>query len=107
MADVAAGIIADVTVRVISADLINGTAVVRVIDNNGGFITAAVTLPIGVVKPTQFPVVVGDVLEQVAPDQRTAVVRWVSGTGETWSESPTGVPGRDTIGWRRLGSFAL
>lgn len=101
------GVVADVAVKVISVDDVALTASVRVIDNNGTFITVAVSLPQGVIRPVQFNVALGDVLEQVTPEQRTAVVRWLDPVGQMWSESPTGVPARDTIGWKRLGTFAL
>lgn len=101
------GVIADVAVKVITVDNTAMTATVRVIDNNGGFLTVAVSLPQGVIRPTQFQTALGDILEQVSPEQRTAVVRWVSADGQQWSESPTGVPGRDTIGWKRIGTFPL
>lgn len=104
---IAPGVIADVAVKVITTDNVAQTATVRVIDNNGGFLTVAVALPQGVIRPTQFSVVLGDVLEQLGIDQRTAVVRWVSADGQQWSESPTGVPGRDTLGWKRIGTFSL
>lgn len=107
MADVVPGVIADVAVKVISVDPVALTATVRVVDNNGGFITPAVALPIGVIRPVQFVVAVGDVLEQSSSEQRTAVVRWINATGTEWSESPSGVPARDTIGWKRIGTFVL
>jgi hypothetical protein len=103
---VAPGVVADVPVLVISVDQVAQTAVIRVIDNNNNFLTPAVALPVGLIKPTAFQVSVGDVLEQATPEARTAVVRWVNDAGQ-WSESPTGVPGRDTVGWRKLGVFDL
>lgn len=103
---IAPGVIADVPVLIISVDNVAGTAVIRVVDNNGNFLSPNATLPVGVIKPVAFQVSIGDVLEQATPEQRTAVVRWVNGTGQ-WSESPSGVPGRDTVGWRKLGSFPI
>lgn len=107
MTELVPGVIADVAVRVISVDTVAGTASVRVIDNNGGFLTVAVTLPSGVVRATQFPTALGDVLEESLPTKRTAVVRWVGNGGQTWSESPSGVPARDTLGWQKIGNFPL
>ena len=103
---IAAGVIADVAVRVISVDNTAGTCVIRVIDNNGGFLSPNFALPMSVIRPVAFEVALGDVLEELATGQRTAVVRWVDGVGQ-WSESPTGVPPRDTLGWRKLGTFPL
>ncbi len=103
---VAAGVVADVPVLVLSVDQVAQTATVRVIDNNNNFLTVAVPLPIGIVKAKAFQVSVGDVLESANDARQTAVVRWVNGAGQ-WSESPLGVPGRDTVGWRKLGSFAV
>ena len=105
--DVVAGVVATVQVRVISVDTVAGTAVIRVIDNNGVPLSPNATLPIGVITPTQFPTALGDVLEEVAPTKRTAVVRWVSDNGQAWSESPSGVPARDTLGWQKIGNFPL
>lgn len=102
-----AGMIAEVSAKIISVDSVAVTATVRVIDNNGTFLSPAVTLPQGVVTPVQFTVALGDVLEQGDPNRRTAVVRWVDATGFSWSESPSGIPARDTIGWNRLGTFPL
>lgn len=102
-----AGMIANVTAKVLSVDNVAVTASVRVIDNNGNFLSPAVTLPQGVVIPVQFQVVLGDVLQSTDAVQRTAVARWVDAAGQSWSESPTGIPARDTIGWIRLGNFPL
>lgn len=100
------GVIADISALVISVDNTAATCVVRVVDNNGNFLSPNATLPQGVVRPVAFQVSVGDVLEHANTQQETAVVRWVNGAG-SWSESPTGVPGRDTVGWKKLGTFPL
>jgi len=104
---VAPGVIADVAVLVISVDSGAGTAVVRVIDNNGAFLSPNATLPVGVIRPVSFAVAIGDVLEELNPGQRTGVVRWVDPGGLMWSESPTGVPARPTAGWKRIGTFVI
>lgn len=104
---VTAGVIADVAVKVISVDVPTQTASCRVIDNNGGFLSPAFTLPLGVIRPVKFVVALGDVLEQVDPGQRTAVVRWIDAAATSWSESPSGAPNHDTNGWKRLGTFPL
>lgn len=108
MADIpiAVGVVATVPVLIQSVDPVAATAVIRVVDNNGNFLSPAATLPTGILTPVAFQVSIGDVLEQATPEARTAVVRWVNNTGQ-WSESPTGVPGRDTVGWRKLGTFPL
>jgi hypothetical protein len=100
---VAPGVLADVQVLVISVDSVAGNAVIRVVDNNGNFLSPNATLPIGVIRPTQFQVVEGDVLEHSTPEAETAVVRWTDGL--QWSESPSGVPARSTQGWKKLGNF--
>lgn len=101
------GVLADVTVKVISLDnaAVPPTATIRVVDNNGGFLTVAVPLPQGVVRPVAFAVALWDVLESTAPAKNTGVVRWLSEDGLSWSESPSGVPARSTIGWTKLDPF--
>lgn len=105
MTEVAPGVIADVAVRVMTVDTEAATAVVRVVDNNYVPILGNATLPIGIIRPTQFPTAVWDVLQSTKPTQETAVVRWVSANGQLWSESPTGSPARQTIGWQKIGTF--
>jgi hypothetical protein len=103
---IAAGVKANVSVLVISTDIAAQTAVIRVVDNNGAFLTPAVTLPYGVITAVEFPVVVGDVLESTDGKQTTGVVRWTDGL--SWSESPNGQStARPTTGWRRLGNFPI
>lgn len=101
------GVLADVTVRVVSIDDVAVTATVRVVDNNQNFLTPAVALPQGVVRPTTFAVSLGDVLRSTTPAQQTAVVCWLSPDNLMWSESPSGTPARNTAGWVRLGNFPL
>lgn len=102
---IVAGVLANVSVKVISADPVAQTAVIRVIDNNGGFLTAAVTLPYGVITATEFAVVIGDVLESADAKQTTGVVRWTDGL--MWSASPSGSPAYSTAGWRKIGAVAI
>lgn len=102
---IVAGVLANVSVKVISADPVASTAVIRVIDNNGGFLSAQTTLPWGVITATQFAVVIGDVLESADAKQTTGVVRWIDGL--MWSPSPSGVPAYSTAGWRKIGSVAI
>lgn len=103
----APGVIADVSVLVISVDTGAGTAVVRVIDNNGVFLSPNATLPVGVVRPVAFPASVGDVLEEVSPAQRTGVVRWVDTASFMWSEAVNGAGARPIAGWKKIGVFPL
>lgn len=103
----APGVLADVRVKVISLDNVAVTATIRVVDNNGGFITAPVPLPQGVVRPIAFAVSLGDVLESTGAAKSTGVVRWLSEDGLMWSESPLGEPARSTVGWTKLGTFPL
>jgi hypothetical protein len=102
---VAPGVIADVSVLVLSVNEGTQQASIRVIDNNGGFLTVAVSLPLGVIKPKSFQVVVGDVLESTDGKQITGLVRWTDGL--MWSPSPSGVPANQTTGWRKLGNFVI
>lgn len=102
---IAPGVLANVSVRVISADPVAQTAVIRVVDNNGAFLTAVVTLPYGVITATQFAVVIGDVLEATDAKQTTGVVRWTDGL--MWSESPSGSPAHSTIGWKKIGNITI
>ncbi len=102
---VAAGVLADVTVLVLSVNEATQTASVRVVDNNGGFLTVAVPLPLGVIKPKAFQVVIGDVLESTDGKATTGLVRWTDGL--MWSASPSGTPALPTTGWRKLGNFTL
>lgn len=101
----APGVIAHVQSRVISVDNVADTAVIRVVDNNGAFLTVPVTLPQGVLTAVQFGVQIGDVLESADAKQQTAVVRWTDGL--LWSYSPSGVPALETGGWRKIGAVAL
>lgn len=103
----APGVLANVTVRVISVDDVAVTATVRVVDNNYNFLTPPVALPQGVVHPTAFAVVLGDVLESTQPAKRTGVVRWLSEDTLMWSEAVNGEGARATAGWVKLGNFPL
>ena len=103
----AVGVLADVTVKVTAIDNVAMTATIRVIDNNGGFITAAVPLPQGVVRPIAFAVALGDILESTTSAKETGVVRWLSEDTLMWSYSPSGIPARSTVGWTKLGNFPL
>lgn len=102
---IAPGVIANVRSQVISINEAAQTAVIRVVDNNGNFLTVAVTLPYGVITAVEFPVVQGDVLESTDGSQTTGVVRWTDGF--QWSEKPSGAGARPTAGWKKLGTFAL
>ena len=102
---IAPGVIANVSARVLTVDNEAQTASVRVIDNNGGYLTPAVTLPFGVITPVQYSVQIGDVLESTDAKRNTGVVRWTDGL--MWSESPTGIPARSTAGTRKIGSIAI
>lgn len=102
---IAPGVLAHVSVKVLSIDAIAQTASIRVVDNNGAFLTAAVTLPYGVITPVEFAVVIGDVLESTDAKKTTGVVRWTDGL--LWSESPTGVPNRSTAGWTKIGNIVI
>lgn len=102
---IAPGVLANVTVKVLAVNAAAQTATIRVVDNNGAFLTVAVDLPFGVITATEFGVVVGDVLESADEKQTTGVVRWTDGL--MWSESPTGVPSRSTAGWRKIGNIAI
>lgn len=97
---IAPGVLANVSVKVLTVDPAAQTASIRVVDNNGAFLTAAVTLPFGVITAVEFGVVVGDVLESTDAKQTTGVVRWTDGL--MWSASPSGVPAYSTAGWKKI-----
>jgi hypothetical protein len=100
-----AGATATVRVVIISADHGASTVSVRVVDDNGAFLTPAVTLPMGNVRVTGLPVAVGDVLEDLT-DGRTAVVRWVDAANPLrWSPSVSGVPVLSSLGFKKVGTF--
>lgn len=94
-----------VTVFVVSVNDAAQTCSVRVTDNNGQPITAAATVPTGVVTPTAPPVSVGDVLENNV-DGRKAVVSWIDPANPTrWSPAASGTPALSTEGWHEVGTF--
>jgi hypothetical protein len=108
------GAIGDVRVAIVSVDNVATppTVGVRVIDDNGAFVTAAVTLPQTLVKVTGPVVAVGDVLENIVdtrlPVGTTAVVRWVDPTAPfRWSPSIGQTPVLSTQGWRKIGTVTL
>jgi hypothetical protein len=81
------------------------TASVRVVDDNGGFLTAAVPLPAGILTVVSIPLTVGDVLEK-SDTGASAVVRWVAPTNNTqWSPAVSGSPAWSSLGWRKIGTF--
>lgn len=101
------GVIGSVRVLVVAVDSTASTAGVRVLDLNGSFLTPAATIPLGVITAVEVPVAVGDVMEKVQ-DGLTAVVRWVDPTNPTrWSPSASGMPAQSSLGWRKIGTFAL
>jgi hypothetical protein len=99
------GITAEVRVVVTAVDQGAQTVAVRVVDDNGVPITAAVTLPMTLVRVVGVPITVGDVLEKL-DDGRTAVVRWVSPTDPSqWAPSTSGTPALSSLGWKKVGTF--
>jgi hypothetical protein len=105
MADLVPGVIADVAVLVTAVDTGAGTATVRVVDNNNQPITAATTLPAGIVRPVAMVVAVNDVLESLA-DQTRAVVAWIDPLdARRWAPSPSGAHPQSSMGWRKIGMF--
>lgn len=102
---IAPGVKANVSVLVLTVNEVAQTASIRVVDNNGAFLTAAVTLPYGVITAVEFAVTNGDVLESTDAKQITGVVRWTDGI--MWSYSPTGVPSQSTAGWKKIGSVVI
>jgi hypothetical protein len=101
------GATADVRTVIVAVDQVAQTANVRVVDDNGTPLTAAVTLPMGVVRVVGVPVVVGDVLEEITTG-RTAVVRFVDPTNPIrWSPAESGTPLLSSQGWKKIGTFVI
>lgn len=99
------GITAEVLVIIVAVDQGAQTCGVRVIDDNQQPITAAVTLPMGLVHPVGFPITVNDVLEE-ASTGRTGVVRWVDPNEPShWSPAVSGTPNLTSLGWKKVGTY--
>jgi hypothetical protein len=108
------GAVADVRTAITAVDntATPPTATVRVIDDNGNFVTPNVVLPQTLVRVTGVVVAVGDVLENISdsrlPIGTTAVVRWVDPLQPfRWSPSLSQTPALSSQGWKKIGAVVL
>jgi hypothetical protein len=99
------GMIVKVRCVVTTVDVPVGSCAIRLIDNNGAPITAAVTVLQSLVEVVEMPVAVNDVLRETSSGV-TAVVQWVDPANPLrWSPSATGQLDRLTTGWQKIGTF--
>lgn len=115
--DVQVGSVGLVRVRITAVDDVANSCSLRMIDNNGNFITAQVTgIAQSLVEITGVPMVaLNDVLECISTTESvpvgvTVVVRWVDNTNPAdvrWSPAEDGSPEFGLGGWKKEGTATL